>query len=62
MRALGSARSATSSWVRPDSVHRARSRLLVRSGDQIVAMDDGDAGGGMATLASLIEPYLSALT
>jgi hypothetical protein len=36
--------------------------LLVRSGDQIVAMDDSNAGGSMVTLTSLVKPYLSALT
>jgi hypothetical protein len=35
--------------------------LLVRTGNRIVAMDDSNAGGGMATLTSLAGPYLSAL-
>lgn len=35
--------------------------LLARTGNRIVAMDDNNAGGGMATLTSLAEPYLSAL-
>lgn len=35
--------------------------LLVRTGNRIVAMDDSNAGGGMAALTSLAGPYLSAL-
>jgi hypothetical protein len=35
--------------------------LLVRTGNRIVAMDESNAGGGMAALTALAGPYLSAL-